>query len=180
MKLRENPTRTAWFEFDGRYRELLYRYARRRGAGHAEAEDIAQEVEMYVFKGMDRFHYEPNKGRFRGYLRASVVHAMARRANGGKKETHVAPEVLESLAESTDASDPLWDREWRLHKLRCAMDSVAAEFEPKTLEAFRLHVLGGMSAPECAEHLGLSQASVYQAKCRVLKRLRETVESADD
>lgn len=178
-KLRENPTQSQWQSFDARYRELLYRYALRKGASHAEAEDVAQEVQMSFFKAMNGFRYDRGKGRFRAYLRASVVHALVRRTNG-KKELALSPEVLTAIVDSDSDADPTWDREWELHRLRCAMDEIAADFEHATLTAFRLHVLSDWSAEQTAQHLGISVASVYQAKCRVLKRLKEKVQETTD
>jgi RNA polymerase sigma-70 factor (ECF subfamily) len=178
-KLRECPTRSGWHAFDQRYRELLYRYALRRGAAHAEAEDIVQEVEMNVFKSMNEFRYDRTKGRFRAYLRTSVVHAMARRSAKNRNEHALDPEVLASTMDADSDSDPIWEREWQLHRLRCAMDEIACEFEPVTMMAFQLHVMSGCSVEDTASHLGLSRASVYQAKCRVLKRLREKIDQAD-
>ncbi len=170
-----------WAEFDERYRELLYRYARRRGATHTEAEDIVQEVQLYVFKAMDRFQYDPGRGRFRGYLRTAVIHAMGRRAkNQERQEAAVDPQVLADVVDAEDSSDTEWEREWQLHRLRWALRNVAKEFEPATLQAFRLHVLGDWSADDTAKYLGISRASVYQAKSRVLRRLRERIEATDD
>jgi len=179
-RLRNRSAARDWAEFDGRYRALLYGYARRRGASHIEAEDIVQEVMMFVFKAMDRFQYDPNKGRFRGYLRTAVTHAMARRASvRARQEPNLDPEGLAALANVDDSADAEWEREWQLHRLRQAMRSIAGEFEPTTLEAFRLHVLAGWPVDDTARHLGLSPASVYQAKSRVLKRLKERIATAD-
>lgn len=57
--------------------------------------------------------------------------------------------------------------------------SIAAEFEEATLQAFRLHVLAGHPVAETAEEVGISTASVYQAKSRVLKRLRRWLQNLD-
>lgn len=59
------------------------------------------------------------------------------------------------------------------------MRCVAGGFEPSTLKAFEMHVLAGRSVAETADKLGISKASVYQAKSRVLKRLRQRLAMAD-
>jgi RNA polymerase sigma-70 factor (ECF subfamily) len=59
------------------------------------------------------------------------------------------------------------------------MQSIIGEFEPATLKAFELHVLAGQSVEETARQLELSKASVYQARSRVLKRLRERLSELD-
>jgi RNA polymerase sigma-70 factor (ECF subfamily) len=174
--LRDPGNARSWAEFHKRYGELMYSYARRLGASHDEAEDILQEVEMYVFKAMDGFRHQARKGCFRAYLRTAVLHAMGRRA--GKKshrETLIDPHTVEVLAQEHNPPDAVWEREQYLDRVRRAVRSIAKEFEPVTLEAFRLHVLAGRSVAETAEHLGLSKDSVYQAKSRILRRLRERI-----
>ncbi|TWU42153.1 Sigma-70, region 4 [Novipirellula artificiosorum] len=50
------------------------------------------------------------------------------------------------------------------------------EFESSTWKAFWLITIEDKSAAEVAERTGLSRASVYQAKSRVLRRLRQRME----
>jgi RNA polymerase sigma-70 factor (ECF subfamily) len=179
LRLRNRSDKLSWAQFHDRYGELLYRYARSRGAGHADAEDLVQEVELALFKAMDGFEYDVRKGRFRGYLRCAIIHAMGRRASKlAHEQPGLDPHTMENLAES-DAGDAEWNREWQLHRLRWALREVAAEFESKTLEAFQLHVMQGLSVDETADRLEMGKASVYQSKSRVLKRVKEKLDSLD-
>lgn len=180
QRLRNRGDKRVWAEFHERYGELLYRYARRLGASHTEAEDVVQEVEMYLFKAMEGFEYDVRKGRFRGYLRSAVVHQIGRRAaKRARQEVVVDPRAFDALAHEDASRDADWEHEERLHRIRWAMRAIAGEFEPVTLEAFRLHVLIGWPVAETADRLGLHRDSVYQAKCRVLRRLREWINTAD-
>ena len=181
LRLRDQADSLSWREFHMRYGELLYRYARSRGASHADAEDVVQEVEMYLFKAMEGFEYDTRKGRFRAYLRSAVVHALSRRFSKEAREAAmVDPHNFDHLAGDKEASaDARWEREWQLHRLRWAMRSIAGEFDPPTLEAFEMYALAGRSVAETADKLGLSKASVYQAKSRVLKRLKERLDTLD-
>jgi len=181
LRLRDRSDSLGWEEFHERYGELLYRYARARGASHEDAEDIVQEVEMYVFKAMDNFVYDARKGRFRGYLRSAVVHAMGRRASKEARQVPALdPQTFDFVAAAAESSaDDRWEREWRHHRLRWAMRAVAGEFEEATLKAFQLHALNGLSVEDTAEKLGLSKGSVYQAKSRVLRRIKAELESLD-
>ena len=181
LRLRDRSDKFSWPEFHERYGQLLYRYARGRGASHADAEDVVQEVEMYLFKAIEGFEYDARKGRFRAYLRSAVVHALARRADKQAKQPMVLdPRNFDYLAGHQEASmDARWEREWQLHRLRWAMHAVQDSCEPVTLQAFEMHVLAGKSVDETAEALGLSAASVYQAKSRVLRRLKERLSELD-
>ncbi|MFQ5461787.1 MAG: RNA polymerase sigma factor [Phycisphaerae bacterium] len=181
LRLRDKSDSLSWEEFHDRYGELLYRYARSRGASHADAEDVVQEVEMYVFKAMDGFEYDTRKGGFRSYLRTAVVHTLARRAGKeAKQAVALDPHDFDYLAaEKESSADARWENEWRRHRLRWALRAVASEFEESTMQAFEMHALGGMNADETAKQVGLSKASVYQAKSRVLKRVREHLAELD-
>ncbi len=181
LRLRDRADKLSWQEFHERYGQLLYRYARGRGANHADAEDIVQDVEMYLFKAVNGFEYDARRGRFRAYLRSAVVHAMTRRASQqARQPAGLDPQTFDYLASQKDAgTDARWEREWQLHRLRWAMRSIAEGFEPATLKAFEMHVLAGRSVGETARELGLSKASVYQAKSRILKCLRERLAALD-
>lgn len=181
LRLKDRTDKLSWQDFHERYGELLYRYARGRGASAVDAEDIVQEVEMYLFKAMEGFEYDAAKGRFRTYLRSAVVHAMGRRAARAAKQGEVLdPHTLDyrSAVRDTD-EDERWEQEWRAHRLRWALRVIATEVEPVTLEAFKRHVLEGKPVGETAEELGISTASVYQAKSRVLKRVKERLDALD-
>jgi RNA polymerase sigma-70 factor (ECF subfamily) len=179
-RLRDRGDSRSWTEFHRHYGELLFSYARRLGASQDWAEDIVQEVELAVFRAIERFEPRHRKGSFRAYLRSSVVHALGRRARkDGRREAMLDPRAFDALAKTDAALDKAWQREQYLHRLRWALRSITLEFEPVTLEAFRLHVLANQPAAMTAGALGISKASVYQAKSRVLKRLRERISSLD-
>jgi RNA polymerase sigma-70 factor (ECF subfamily) len=181
LRLRNRSDTLSWQEFHDRYGQLLYRYARARGAAHADAEDIVQEVELHLFQAMQGFEYDARRGRFRSYLRAAVLHTMARRAT---KQAHAPaaldPQQFDHVAQGRECEhDDRWEREWQMHRLRWALRAIAGTFEPQTLRAFELHVLQGRSVDEVATETGLSKASVYQARSRVLKCLKERLAELD-
>lgn len=181
LRLKDRTDKLSWQDFHERYGELLYRYARGRGASAVDAEDVVQEVEMYLFKAMEGFEYDAAKGRFRTYLRSAVVHAMGRRSAKAARQGQVLdPHTLDyfSAVRETD-EDGKWENEWRAHRLRWALRVIAAEVEPVTLEAFKLHVLEDKPVADTASQLGISTASVYQAKSRVLKRVKERLDALD-
>lgn len=179
-RLRTVGDTRSWANFHHQYGELLVNYARRLGASRELSEDIAQEVELGVFRAMRRFEHRSRKGCFRAYLRSSVVHALGRRARQRRhEEATLDPRALDALAKTDCMQDAAWQREHYLHRIRWGMRCVARDLEPVTVEAFRLHVLDGRGAAETAAALSISEASVYQAKSRVIKRLREIIAAMD-
>ena len=181
LRLRDRADKLSWQEFHDRYGQLLYRYARSRGANDADAEDVVQEVELGLFKAVDGLEYDARKGRFRNYLRVAVVHTLARRRDqAARQPTDVDPRTFDGVVGEDEAGvDAAWQREWAFHRLRWAMQGIAEGFEPTTLKAFEMHVLGGVSVSETAQVLGMSKASVYQAKSRILKCLKARLLAED-
>ncbi|MGD8452481.1 MAG: sigma-70 family RNA polymerase sigma factor [Phycisphaerae bacterium] len=181
LRLRDRADKLSWHEFHDRYGQLLYRYARARGASHDDAEDIVQEVEMYLFKAMDGLEYDGSRGRFRTYLHSAVSHALARGASKqARQPTGLDPQAFDVItSQRAERADEQWEQEWQLHRLRWALRAIADTFEPATLKAFEMHVLGGRSAVETADLLGVTKWCVYQAKSRVLRCLRERLAAED-
>jgi RNA polymerase sigma-70 factor (ECF subfamily) len=181
LRLRNRSDTLSWNDFHRKYGELLVRYARSIGASPVDAEDIVQEVEMYLFKALDGFEYDVSKGRFRSYLRTAVLHAYRRRRGRyARQGRSVDPQTFDYISAGHEAeTDERWEREWRLHRLRWALRIVAKSIEPVTLKAFQMHVLDDRPAGETAEALAISKASVYQAKSRVLRRVKEELDRLD-
>jgi RNA polymerase sigma-70 factor (ECF subfamily) len=92
----------------------------------------------------------------------------------------VDPNTLDYLVAAEESSaDARWEKEWRQHRLRWALRSIADELDEATMRAFELHAMNGISVEQTAEQLNLSKASVYQAKSRILKRVRERLQELD-
>lgn len=174
-RLRNPDDRSVWSAFHERYGQLLYRYARARGATHVDAEDVVQEVEMQLFRSIGGFEYDTQRGRFRAYLRAAVIYSLGRRANRqARQPTAVDPLDLRIIASGHETElDEQWSREWRAQQIRWAVKCVSDDFKPTTMSAFELHVLNGHSVLETAETLNISKWRVYRARDKVLQRVRE-------
>ncbi len=167
-----NASPAAWREFDATYSELLLRYAQRRGAGAVDAEDVRQEVMFALFGALRGFEYRRASGSFRGYLATAVRRAVAARL---VRQGRVTDAEAAAAVDETCQRDELWEEEWRQHHLRVALDVVRADFDEHTVAIFE-ELLAGGEPPELARRFGVQVDSVYQAKTRVRKRLREQVE----
>jgi len=182
MRLRDRSDRISWDVFHERYGELIYRYARAYGASPEDAEDVVQEVELYLLKALDGFEYDAQKGRFRAYLRTAVVHVMGREATlqARRLGALLDPRKFDYVTAQKQADeDRQWDHEWRMHCLRNALRGLAGEFEAPTIQAFQLYVISGRPAAEVAATLAVGEATVYQAKSRILKALRARLGQLD-
>jgi RNA polymerase sigma-70 factor (ECF subfamily) len=177
--------RHGWERLVALYRPLLLWWCRGQVARREDAEDVAQEVFQTVFRRIDEFTRQPGQGGFRAWLRAITRHKLGdyfRRAGhqlaaaGGG----AAQELLAELpAESGDSSSEEAASE-RCLVLRSAMELVRAEFQPRTWEAAWKAAVEGQAASAVAEALGMTTAAVHIAKSRVLKRLRQELDTLLD
>ncbi|MCB1229223.1 MAG: sigma-70 family RNA polymerase sigma factor [Verrucomicrobiae bacterium] len=166
----------AWRSFVETYGPLVYRFALRRGLQPSDAADVVQEVMLKVARSIDRFDYDPDRGRFRGWLFTIAWRALIDRANRIKRRSEIAGDgIAERTADPSADAEALWDSEYRRSLLHRALPLVRPQFSESTWEAFRLTTLEGQPAEEIARRLGLTIGSVYVARSRVTARLRDRI-----
>jgi len=158
-----------WSRLHDLYRPLLRAWAARAGVAGADADDLAQDVLLVVFREVGGFERR-GPGAFRGWLRA----ILANRLRDHFRKASRAPALadLDDLESPGSALSARWDREHDEHVVAQLLRQAEAHFTPATWRAFRRHVLEGEPAARVAGELGLSVNSVLLAKSRVLKRLR--------
>lgn len=167
----------AWSQFCDRYEPIIAGFARRWGAPPEEVHEIVQHVVAGFFAAQPRFAYDPSKGRFRGYLKACVRNRL--------RQSRRNPMVsIDSPGFAGDApeqeADEAWDQEWERQRLALAVARVRADLgDGPTFQAFEAVTLRGQNPDQVAAALGLSRDSVYQAKSRVLARLRLAIDDVD-
>lgn len=171
----------AWERFATIYTPLVYAWARRGGLQPADAADVVQETFRTVAGKIDHFGQDRQNPSFRGWLYAIVRnlvrlhyrrHHAAPRAAGGEESLRQLAEIRDPVPED-DAGSPEDDRRYLLHR---TLQTIQADFEAQTWQAFWRMVVGGESAAEIAGALGMSPTAVRQAKFRVLCRLRNEIE----
>lgn len=166
----------AWAEFCDRYSELIRGFAHRHGFQPADCDEVVQDTLLALSRAMPGFRYDPERGRFRAYLKTVALHEIFRRTR--QRSGVVNLENVECLADQT-SDDPhfeqMWEAEWRQYHLRQAMRVIEMEFSEKDRAAFQDYALGGRDAADVAVSLQMSVDQVYQAKSRILKRLSEVI-----
>lgn len=168
-----------WRQLDQLYRPLIVHWLRGFTLRTADIDDLVQEILMVVMLRINDFDHNGRVGAFRRWLRviaANTTRSYLRKA----KRQQQSPETMKLLEELEDTASPVaqqFDRDHDDFVLRELLSRVEAEFEPKTMAAFRMHVLDQVDARDTAQRLEMSPRAVYIAKSRVLRRLRE--EAAD-
>jgi RNA polymerase sigma factor (sigma-70 family) len=179
VRLGQQPIdQEAWSEFVARYGRLIHGWCRRWGLQAADAEDVTQNVLVDLARQMRRFEYDPTH-RFRGWLRTISYRSWcrfveARRLgilgwNRPELERVCSPAAGEDLLRQIEEES---DREL----LERAMERVRRRVRPRTWEAFRLTAIEERSGAEVAALLGMKIPTVFVARSKVQRMLREEVQ----
>ena len=86
---------------------------------------------------------------------------------------HVAESGFWAQVPDEQTATGIWDTEWERTVLDQCLHQARTEFEPQTFRAFEMTVREGLGPDDVAQSLGLTVKSVYNAKHRILKRVRE-------
>ena len=169
----------------------LYAYARRRGHGPHDAEDLVQGffarlIEKQVLKGLER-----GAGRFRSFLLTCFNHfvgdeqdrAGRLKRGGGQEIISLDAELAEGRyqLEPADLQDPekIFERRWALTVLETVLARLKAELESagkgqlfEQLQALVVGEPGAARQAEVAARLGLSEGAVSVTLHRLRQRYR--------
>src|SRR5262249_11738594 len=146
------------------------------GLSEDDAADLLQDVFRSVTGAIDRFHRDRPGDTFRGWL-WSIARNKLRDHFRDREREPAAAGGSEALAQFTqipdDEPEGAADGEPSRALLHRALELVRGGFEELTWQAFWRTTVDGRAPADVAAELGLGLASVYQAKSRVLRRLRE-------
>lgn len=175
----------AWLTFLDRYGPLLRGFCRRHDLAPSDTDDVIQDVLLALTKALPGFTYDPARGKFRGYLKTVVLHAVYRRICQKRKDLPLdqvesAAHAQAQTAAGDPATDALWEQEWRQHHLALALRTLDAEASPRDRAVFEAYALAGQPVEAVAGAHGLSTDAVYQIKSRMLKRLSALIQQQVD
>jgi RNA polymerase sigma-70 factor (ECF subfamily) len=184
VRIRDLKDADAWRQFVAIYEPVIQRFLRRRGLRDADAADLAQETLAQIARVIDRFTYDPHRGRFRGWLLTIARRQLAQFHERGARRAAPAgsglTEVHDALAQVPDDDEARqWERDCEQQALEWGMRHIEREFQPSTWRAFYATAVEQKAPQVVAEELGLSANAVYTAKSRVTARLRQVLAEVD-
>ena len=174
----------AWRRFVDLYSPLVLSWLRRAGLGDADAADLVQDVFLLVSRHVEGFDRR-GAGSFRGWMftiTANKVreHHRARKGQPVAAGGTDAQRRVQELTDDVDPEDPS-DPGSRDGLVRRGLELIRGDFAEQTWQAFWRCVVEGRPAAEVAVDLGMKPNAVYQARHRILRRLREELgELLDD
>lgn len=182
FRVRDAQDQSAWAEFVELYMPLVYSYALKSGLQEADAADAAQETLLLVVRAIPTFHYESERGSFRGWLLTVLRNQLRRRAQKAKQQSAGSGDtrILQVLQEQPGREElDVWEREFQLRLFHWAANRVQKSFRESTWQAFWKTTVEGNSIAETAARLGMSEGAIYIARSRVLARIRKEIEQAE-
>jgi RNA polymerase sigma-70 factor (ECF subfamily) len=161
----------------------LYVHVRRRSYSPEDAQDLTQSFFLHLLERRGLAHVDPEKGRFRSFLLASLqnflstAHHSERTIKRGGLCTFISLDAqavenryqLEPPDDSALSAEQMFDARWALTLLNKAMTNVQAEYvtrgKGKLFETLKAFLPSGSKAePSCyheaAVTLGVNEASV--------------------
>lgn len=177
--------RTYWYP--------LYAFVRRSGHDVQEAQDLTQAFFATLLERNDFAAAEPQRGRFRSFLLASMTHFLAndwRRRKAKKRgggATHLSIDF--DLGEERYRREPshdmtpqrIFERQWAITLLEEALSNLRAEYAARGMEGLFEHLKpqlageSGQSYQRIAELTGMTEGAVKTAAHRLRRRCRELI-----
>jgi RNA polymerase sigma-70 factor (ECF subfamily) len=170
-RLRQPGHADAWDRFVRLYTPLLLHWAQRQGLHLADAEDLTQAVLVKVIRLLPSYERR-NSQTFRGWL--FTICRNECRDFRTRRATRPLPsaEGLDVAVAPPRADDPD-EAEYSRRVVVRALELVRADFTPDVWAAFTGFAFDGRPAAEVAYALNTTANAVYQARYRVLRRLRD-------
>lgn len=174
-----NHDELAWERIVELYGPLVYRMCRLSQISADDARDVAQDVYRAAFRNIARFRRDRPGDSFRGwllticknkirdYFRHREKHPPAVGGSDMQTQIHQLPD----LKWESSSDDSRFDSDSNL--MQRAIRLVQGDFAERTWQAFWETAVEGRDVADVAALLGVSKWTVYQAKSRVLRRIRE-------
>ena len=174
------------------YWRPLYGYARRRGMGAQDAEDVVQEFFVNFLQAERLQRLSPEQGKLRAYLLAGLKghiagwrrSALRKKRGGGATHLSLDYESAEALLELDAGTSPeaAYDADWARtlldHVLLRLQQQFANEGGAGRFELLNGYLIGSAQRgdfSEIAEELGISIGAARVAVHRLRRRFRETL-----
>jgi len=176
--LRDLSNQTAWGSFVDRFQGPVVRFITGLGFSPEDAQDVGQETLTAFAEGLRSGRYDRERGGLRAWLFGiAYKQAMRLRQSAGRRERMIdrgeAADRAASVMPDEKSAGELWNTLWERFLVEECFRQARREFRPDNVRAFELIVKEGYDAAEAAEAVGTTTRAVYNAKHRILTRMRE-------
>ncbi len=179
-KLKKGADDAAWHEFEAIYHGFILSLIMRMGLPPEDARDISQTVLTKVWRNIEGFEYNRDKGRFHNWL-ATMTRNTVKDFFRSRKNFITGRDAVEyqeqyhNIEENIlpDIED-LAREEWVLHITNLAWDNIKDDIYETKREVFKL-VSQELSTREISQKLDIAEASVRVYKAEVFEKMRAEI-----
>lgn len=143
----------AWRELYDAHFDFVFRVARRLGTPEGEAEDVAHDVFMIVFRKLDQFE----SGKLTTWLYRITANVVSDRHR--RRRVRRAFESLKVWVGAAEGDTP--ERTAERASASRAVEQVLERMKPKKREVFALYEIDGLSGEAIAERVGCPVNTVW-------------------
>jgi RNA polymerase sigma-70 factor (ECF subfamily) len=168
---------TAFQALVERHRSMVYRVAYQFAGNHHDAEDIAQEVFIKVFRSLDRFRQDAQltSWMYRIVMNACIDH---RRRDQSAGITPFGEEAEQRMLNTPEERPGPEDRAYG-GELGAVLEAEVARLPEGQRIVFVMRHHQGLKLGEIADALGLAEGTVKRQLHSAVHRLRQTLAAAN-
>ncbi len=171
--IKENDDK-AWERFFAVYSPLIRLHGKDCGLRNEHLDDLVQNVMLSLVGQIQSFHYDPNRGRFRDYLR----HIIRARAYDMLRDIY-KQECFQKMEKDESVLDDLFRSEWEEHIRRSSVEKLKEEVSAKHFQIFQLLDIQNRKVHDVAKFFKLSEATIYSIRNRTEEKLKQIAEKLD-
>lgn len=174
-RLRLRSDHVSWSEFVDLYAPVLCRWNLTSGMQLADAQEVVQEVLLFVHERIDVFRHQ-RKGAFRAWLRQVTLNKKREFLRRRAAEQGTSGDAFDF----DDLADPHAEAAWTafyaegLFERACEM--VQPLVEDHTYRIFRRVYIDRQPPAAVASEFGVTRNMVYVAQCRCLTKVRGIID----
>lgn len=171
LKIRDPRDQRAWSEFVAVYTPMIVRYCRYHRLQDADVADTVQDVLSILYKQVST--YDPNRGRFRWWLKTIVDRAAIRTSGKKNGRLPIDEKVTADVANVPSKDDAAWLEIHAQEIGAAALARVRNEFDSRDMAIFEKLWFDGQPPDAVSQEFEVPIEKVYRTKSKILRRLRE-------
>lgn len=164
----------AWERFFAVYSPLIRLHGKDCGLRSEHLDDLVQNVMLSLVEQIQSFQYDPNRGRFRDYLR----HIIRARSCDMLRDIY-KQECFQKMDKPESILDDLFQTEWEEHIRRSSVEKLKDEVSAKHFQIFQLLDIQNRKVHDVARFFKLPEATIYSIRNRTEEKLKQIAEKLD-
>ena len=179
-KLRQKHDSESWQRFIDQYKPYIFAVVSQTNVPYNDREDLVQNVLLALWERLPDFDYEPEKCKFRSWMKVIIRNCVANYFQKNKRHEndkirHQKQMLVDDIGLSIISDiEKIADEEWKLYISDLAWKKVECEFKGKVAECF-LMFMDGQEVEHICEKLDIKKNTAFVFRLRVQKRLRNEI-----